>query len=278
MLPYRLSCSIAGQWLRVLSCVALVIGPFGCETMMLVDGATAKAGRIGFAVNADTTSQVLMSVGDSAGATAFVFGTRGPGGEPEEITAAVVRAEDGSEAFITFDAGRPVHVQGADGSYVHIRYSELSSDRLSAAVDVYSAPDDTKQTFNVQIDLDRALAELAAIFDETTGEHLAVVPAPAPQTGGKTATANQRHVWMPVSVVIVPFTTLVSFTSVILAQVFVLIFDVAVAAMYSILAAIMWPFIVLAELTRSALILPAGVVDLLAFHGYVPTVPVVILR
>jgi hypothetical protein len=257
--------------------VALVVAPFGCQTVTLDGGDLSSLSKFGFAINKDVASELLMTLEGDDGTTIFVFGRRSTAGGIASVGAITAKSPGGEESFITFESGRPAHVQASDGSYAHITYAELSPERLAADVDLYSAGDGSTQSIPVEIDLTQALEDLAAVFEETTGQELAVVDAEAVEAGAKSVGGAAQSVLL-VPVIVVPFTTLVSFTSLILSQVFVFVFKVVVGAMASIMVALMYPFLVLAELTHTALFLPVVFVDMLIYFDELPSVPVYVLR
>lgn len=269
--------SIPGQWVCTLAAVSLIIAPFGCQTIDLSNVDPGSLDKYGFALNKNLDSDVLMTLEGSDGTTLIVFGRRSVNGGIASVSAVTVRKSGGDEAFITFESGRPAHVQATDGSYAHITYAELSTERLAADVDLYSAADGTTQSLPVEIDLTKALEDLAATFRAETGQDLAVVDAEMAEAGAKTIGGRDQSVIF-VPLVVVPFTTLVSFTSLILSQVFVFCFQVVVGAMASIMVALMYPFLVLAELTQTALFLPVVFVDMLIYFDELPSVPVYVLK
>lgn len=276
MIRERFIRSIPGQWFCTMMGVALVIAPFGCETAVVLDPGNVSLDKVGFAFNKDASSDLLMSLSGEDGNTVFVFGSRNET-SITSISAVTIRDADGNESFITFESGRPVHVQAADGSYAHITYQNVGLDGLQALVDIYDAVEDTDDQVVIDIDLQETLATWAQRFEEETNVELPVVNAVG-EDQAKTLNAAQAGGVVFVPVFVVPFTTLVTTTSLILSQVFVYMVRFVALATASIITAIMYPFIVLAEITRTALVLPAVIIDMITFFDVVPTVPVYVLR
>ena len=73
---------------------------------------------LGFLINTDTDSNVLGGIRLADGRSVYVYGTFKNDGNIDEITGAVLRDTDGSEAGVVFENGRPVSAYGFDGTTV----------------------------------------------------------------------------------------------------------------------------------------------------------------
>ena len=164
--------AIAREWFWALTCYSLLIAPFGCELRTggsLQDGIGAAL-DYGLFINEDTDDPLLIAARNSNGDAFFVFGTRDANGNLEEIESISVLTAEGEESFITFELGRPVHIQGPDGSYAHITYTEVSAERLTAGVELYNAATTEKETFQIDIDLEQTAAQIAELVRAATGQ------------------------------------------------------------------------------------------------------------
>lgn len=89
------------QWVAMLAGVSLIIAPFGCQTVQLVDAdATDGDSLFGLLVNTNTDSNVLGGVRLESGESVFVYGQFAADGSIEEIFGAVFRNAQGQEAVI----------------------------------------------------------------------------------------------------------------------------------------------------------------------------------
>ena len=227
------------EWLVALLSYTLLVAPFGCQLQNLLDnsgaGGTTDLQATGIFLNTDTTSPLIAAGRDAQGDAFFVYGTRTAQGglQDTQITSILVQTADGQQSFITFDAGRPVHLQGPDGSYVHIKYTEVTQDRLAATVTVFDAASNQTASVDTAVDLQQVRQNLmqaaqqgAQAIQALTGQ-IATVPAtPAVSTA---KWQNRAVAEILLAVVAVPLALLTQFTFYIVGEMMTAVFD-AVAA------------------------------------------------
>lgn len=175
----------AREWLIALASFALLVAPFGCEFQsQLLEDLLAGAGgsnltteSAGLFINPDTTDPLMIAGRNAGGDAFFVYGSRKASGEVEEIESILVVTADGQQSFITFELGRPVYLEGPDGSNIRIRYDEVSSTRLAATIEV-TDPAGTSDTVTAEIDLQKTAAQVAETVQQLTGRTLEVTAVP----------------------------------------------------------------------------------------------------
>ncbi len=228
------------EWLVALLSYTLLVAPFGCQLQNLLDnsgtGGTTDLQATGIFLNTDITNPLIAAGRDAQGDAFFVYGTRSAdsGLQDTQIASILVQTADGQQSFITFDAGRPVHLQGPDGSYVHIKYTEVTEDRLAATVTVHdAASDQTAPPVDVAIDLQQVRQNLmqaaqqgAQAIQALTGQIATVPAAPAVSTA---KWQNRAVADILIAIVAVPLALLTQFTFYIVGEMMTAVFD-AVAA------------------------------------------------
>ncbi len=156
------------ETLVALTAYALLIAPFGCQLQTTLPTAgsdtPADTKRAGLFVNPDESDPLLLAGRNEAGDAFFLFGTRGPGGSivGTNVESILLRTADGQESKIFFEQGLPTYLEGPDGSYLAIRYTETSTDRLTAHVTLVSGETGESQTFQAEVDLAAIRANLQA--------------------------------------------------------------------------------------------------------------------
>jgi hypothetical protein len=211
------------EWLVALLSYGLLVAPFGCQFQALLDnsgGSTlggADTSATGLFLNDDANSPVLVAARTAAGDAFFVYGTRGSSGgvDGTRVESVLVQTADGRRAFMTFEQGRPVHLEGPDGSYIHVTYEEVSADRLDATITAYDANTGQQMTGQVSVDLQQVRENLQQ-FAQQGAEQLSrllgqtvQVPAATTLTSGK---MQERAVSaILAALVVLPLTVLVQF-------------------------------------------------------------------
>ncbi len=168
------------EWLVAMCCCALLIAPFGCQFQDLLndldglipDGQTGDLNTrsVGFFINSDAASPLLVAGRAPGGGEFFIFGTRDAQGNLAQVTAIDVVSADGASSFLLFENGWPVVAQGPDGSYVRITYAEQTETRVAATVEVRDAGRNRTDTFPVEIDLQRTAEQVARLIENATGQ------------------------------------------------------------------------------------------------------------
>ncbi len=234
---------IGREWLVAVLAYALLVAPFGCQWEAelgnlfpdVTDGTTAGDDKptTGLFLNEGVTDGLVAGARNAQGDAFFIYGTRDDDGALAEVDSIVVRTADGDESFITFASGRPIHLEGADGSYVHLSYTLVTDDRVTADVVVYDATRDTTEETTVDIDLAQIRADLLAAANEAattlanlTGQTVEVPVAP----GSDTAKGRDRAGLLS-SLVFVPLVLVGQFTMALMSKVMVSVFAAVTAAM-----------------------------------------------
>ncbi|MCH7871413.1 MAG: hypothetical protein IID33_06910, partial [Planctomycetes bacterium] len=185
----------------------------------------------------------------------FVHGTRNDDGNLAEIESIFVRQADGGESFITFESGRPVHAQAPDGSFAHVVYDEVGSTRLVATVELFNAADQTREFFNITVDLEQIAADVAERVRELTGRLLQVPVVP----GDETSKQSRRAAGILATsakflLFVVPLAGLVTVAVAILGQALNAIFETIAVVTRSVLMAVFSPLFLIAELLNSTIV------------------------
>lgn len=162
------------EWLVGLTAYALLVAPFGCQFQsgLLGDGLDAQSA--GLFLNTDTSDPLIVAGRNAAGDAFFVYGTRQSNGDVGEVDSILLKTAAGESALIAFELGRPVYLQGPDGSYVRITYDEVSTERLAASAEIYDAQSKTSETVSADVDLRATAQQVAVAVQEITGQPLHV--------------------------------------------------------------------------------------------------------
>jgi hypothetical protein len=180
---------VAREWLVACTAYALLVAPFGCQFQLdlLGDqlgnsdnggGDDLTTHSAGLFLNQDTTDPLIVAGRNDAGDAFFVYGIRRSNGAVGEVDSILLKTAAGERSLIAFELGRPVYLEGPDGSYVKISYPEVSVERLTATAEVFDAQNDTTQTANVDVDLQKTAQEVAQTVEQLTGRTLAVPLVP----------------------------------------------------------------------------------------------------
>jgi len=241
------------EWLVAICSYALLVAPFGCEfsSEILNPGGTTDGGSslttnsAGLFLNDDVDDDLMVAGRNADGDAFFVFGTRSANGGIGEVDAIVVETAGGERSLITFEFGRPVHLENSDGSYVHIRYDEVSAERLTATALVYDAVTQVTETVNADIDLQKAAADVAQTIENLTGIEVTLPEEPDTST----AKLQQRAVGpLLMALAVVPLVLLSQFMVVIMGQVMEAIFVAVSAAVEAAVIAAFTPLFMFASL------------------------------
>lgn len=239
------------EWLVTLLALSLVIAPFGCQLQSIFDGGADNTGgntldthTAGMFLNEDTRDPLMVAGRNAAGDAFYVYGTRAVGGAVGEVESILIRTAAGQQALIVFELGRPVYLEGPDGSYARITYNEVSLQRLQATVVVYDAVTQTTETAEAEVDLQKSAAEVAALVESVTGRTLEIPTAPA-----DTAKLSQRALGPLLQVLlVVPILALSHLMIVIMGQLMTAVFAAVTVAFQAAVVAAFWPLFVFAAL------------------------------
>lgn len=270
--------ALGREWLAALLAFSILIG--GCpRNVGTGDGDTGGKFTHGtMYINQETTSSVQIAGKTDAGDSYYVFGTRNAAGRLEEIQSIVIEQARGDRSFVTFESGRPVHVQGPDGSYAHISYQEISSDRLAGSISLYDASTGSIESYTADIDLQETLATVANLVQQTTGQSLQVVSAAGDDTidTGKARDRSSIITIVPLyAVMVVPLVVAVGVMTVILGQIVVAIGAVVTAAIEAVVVAAFAPLFIIGSLLQDT-VLRIRVIPLTAVFT-LPEFPTIVL-
>lgn len=247
----RLVRQLAREWLVTLLALALVIAPFGCQIQSFIDGGSDNTDgdsldthTAGMFLNEDASDPLMVAGRNAAGDAFYVYGTRAVGGAVGEVESVLIQTAAGQQALIVFELGRPVYLEGPDGSYARITYNDVSLQRLQATVVVYDAVTQTTETAEAEVDLQKTAAEVAALVESVTGRTLELPTAPA-----DTAKLGQRALGPLLQVLlVVPMLALSHLMIVIMGQLMTAVFAAVTVAFQAAVVAAFWPLFVFAAL------------------------------
>lgn len=244
------------QWLITLVAYSIALAPVGCAIQATPNsggnpidlgdlfgggtgGNSVDTSTAGFFINDNFAEELIAAARSSSADALYVYGDRDSDGNIVQIESILVQAE-GQQGFIAFEQGRPVHMQAPNGSYVHVTYTTVTNTFFDATVELFDAVSGATQSFNVLIDLEQTLEQVAAVFEELTGERLAVENLPTDDSTAKSANRSQLRGILIASAV----GLLVGLSSQVLGQVLQGIYNsvtlVAQAALVSFFGPIIW--------------------------------------
>lgn len=280
---------IAREWLIALTSYALLVAPFGCQFQDILDGSTdgdLTTSSTGLFLSNDTSKPLLVAGRAETGDAIFVFGKWATNGGIERVESVLVEAANGQRSFIVFDEeGRPTYLEGPDGSYVHITYTETTEDMFDATVRVHDATSDHTETVDVQIDLQELRDDLlaaaeqgAAIIQQYLDETLVVPDA----TSIGTAKAQQRALsTLLVAVVAIPLTIVVQFAIIVMGEimrgVFEAVAETVAASVEAAMAAALTPLYAFSSVLSSTMY-EVRITPLLDVFVDIPAPPVITIE
>jgi len=169
-----------------------VMGPAACNNLGFnlfgTPSYDADGKPLGFLFNSDINSNILGGIRLENGSSVYVYGTRNEDGSFKEITGAVIQDLNGQEASVTFENGLPKNATSFDGSTIEMTYEEVSVTRLKGHVDIHFtdpevAEGERDQSFDFDVDLEEAAAELARHVQELLG--LSISPEEPPDSDAR---------------------------------------------------------------------------------------------
>ena len=273
----------AREWFWALTCYSLLIAPFGCELRTGGLGGSVQDGLgaaldYGLFINEDTDDPLLIAARNSNGDAFFVYGTRDEDGNLEEIESISVLTAEGEESFITFELGRPEHIQGPDGSYAHITYTEVSAERLTASVELYNAATTEKETFQIDIDLQQTAAQIAELVRAATGQELETTTLVGDEVVVKDGQQRVRiTIFSPwYAAFVLPLVAAVGLMTVVLGQMMLAMYAVVAITVQAVLLAVFSPLFLVAEILGDV-VFRVELVPLSVVFDFLPPPPIVIL-
>ena len=274
------------EWIGALGAFSLLWAPLGgCPSSVggfdlggsggntTTDLTTAR----GLFLNDNPDQDIVAAARGRNGDAFYAFGSLDTAGDIERIDALLVRTADGEQSFVTFDDGRPIHAEAADGSYAHVTYEEVSSQQLRATVDFYNAQDQTTTSEIVDIDLEQTVAEIAAFVEQQTGESVATTEV----VDGTAKSTNRSQVRITIfnplfTGIVVPLVALVGAMTILLGQIFAALYVTLVAAVQAVVFAVFAPFFLIADLLSQSIV-SIRLVPLFDAFVVLPPPPVVVL-
>jgi len=231
-------------------------------------------------INDDLGSPLLLAAENEDGLSFFVYGTRNAAGDLEEIESIVVREASGAESFVSFVSGRPTHAEAANGSYVHVTYTEVSSQRLSAEIELYNAEDGSQEFYSADIDLQQTADQIAQLVEQVTGRAVQTTAVEGDDIVVKSNSRSQSRVAIvsPIfAIFVLPLVGIVSTMTIILGQVLQVLVLTVVTAIQNIVIGIFTPFFLISELLSASVFnVQSGAVA--AIVPIIPPAPVIVLQ
>jgi hypothetical protein len=266
--------SISGQLITALLAGVMIIGPAGCNgyQVSLNGGSTTTTSLFGFLINTDTTSDLLGTLRLTDGNAVFVYGTRDSDGNVADVQAAVLRNAKGDEAGVNLDGGLLSKAKGFDGSTLAITYDQRDTSRVRGHANIFFAgadPDKQNQVLQFDLDLQKALADLAAQVKQYTG--IDISTAPPPKDPGKwirpdmLSTAkgdNASPIIIFAPFFLFAFATAGYFMVQFMGQFIELMVKTYVVIAEAIIIAAFSPFILLGEILRGSVGQPISTIDI----------------
>lgn len=194
------------QWLVTVLAYGLALAPVGCVIPGLPggpidfgdliggggnDGDDVNTSTAGFFVNDNVAEKLIAAARSSSRNAFFVYGDRAANGEIIHIDSILVQQADGREGYIAFENGRPVRMQAPDGSYVQVTYTTVTDTRFDATVELFDATSNDSEGFNVLIDLNQTIEQVANAFEQLTGERLPIENLTPDNANAKEANRSQ---------------------------------------------------------------------------------------
>ena len=239
---------VGREWLVALAAYALLVAPFGCQFQAALlgdntDGLNTQSA--GLFLNTDTSDPLIVAGRNVAGDAFFVYGTRQSNGAVGDVDSILLEMATGEHALIAFELGRPVYLQGPDGSFVRITYEEVSAERLAATAEVYDAQSGTTQTVSADVDLQETAQQVAMAVRQITGQSLQVPTVSLVETA-----KSQNRALNPLLqiLVVLPMVLLTQALIVSMGQVMNVVFQAVTVAFQVAVVAAFWPLFTFAAL------------------------------
>lgn len=282
--PWR---TIAREWLISLLAYSLLIAPFGCQYELALTGidglsdiigdtTTLDSTSPGLFINSDSASDLIVAGRSQAGDAFFVFGNRPAGGsiEQTDVQSILLKTAAGEESYIIFESGRPVHLQGPDGSYLHIEYTSITPEELTGSVTVYDANTQKSETTSATIDLAQVQADLLAAagvgadtIEQLTNRTVEIPESPDTSTG---KLYHRSLSGILVTFAAIPLVILGQYLVAVMAQVMQAVFAAVTIAIQTAVVAAMTPMFLFTGLLGDTFVrietLPLGLIF--------PTIPI----
>lgn len=165
--------TVWGQLITSVLCSLQILGSAGCSTTFSGTGDPLNPSNpLGLLINRDPGATTLGAIRLPTGESVFVFGQYSRSGLIERIDGAVLVDQDGKESSVLFENSLVKSARTSDGSSLAMQYDEVSTRRIKGRADVvFGALDgaNKNQTFEFDIDLERAAAEVAEQLRESLG-------------------------------------------------------------------------------------------------------------
>ena len=169
------------QWVVTILAYSVALAPVGCvlegsgiDIIGGGGGGSITTTTAGFFVNDNISQKLIAAARSTSQNEFFVYGDRAANGEIIQIDSIFVQQANGQQGFISFEEGRPVHMEAPDGSYIHVTYTTVTNTLFDATIELYDANSNATQQFNVVIDLNQTIEDVANAFEAITGETLPV--------------------------------------------------------------------------------------------------------
>ena len=239
---------IGREWLVALAGYALLVTPFGCQFQagLLGDNTSGlDTQSAGLFLNQDTSDPLIVAGRNEAGDAFFVYGTRQSNGAVGEVNSILIQTTAGEKSLIGFELGRPVYLEGPDGSFVRVTYQEVSAERLAASAEIYDAQTGETQTVSADVDLQETAYEVAMAVEMLTHQNL---PVPTVSLVGSAKTQNRALNPLLQILVVLPMVLLTQALIISMGQVMEAVFQAVTLAFQAAVVAAFSPLFLFANL------------------------------
>ncbi len=247
------------EWLAAVACLSLLVAPFGCQIQQQIDNPTdnsADKTSTGLFLNENIADSAIIAGRSEAGDTLFVYGTRTSSGGLGEVDSILVRSAAGDESFVLFESGRPVHAEGPDGSFVNVDYSSVGATMLTAIVNVFDAGSGQTNSYDVDIDLQRAVSQVADEVAQRTGQHIQIIDPATIATGKAVSRSDTKiTIFSPLlTILVLPFVAIVTLMNLVLGQILTILYAVVIATIQAALVLALAPVFLIGALLGDTIV------------------------
>ena len=218
---------------------------------------------VGFFINNDTDSDLLIAGRGLGKDEFFVFGTRQGTGYPDQVQSILVRTASGQESFINFDDGWPVYAEGPDGSFARIRYVVRTQAEIVANVTIHDGTTEEEEIVPVSFNGFQTAQQVANRILQLTRRTVEIPRVPTSNTfsprgelSGLQGDDRASRVLIGsvlFSAFVVTLIPVIEFTVAILGQVLTNIWDAAVSVVQQTIAIIFTPLFLIGGIIDDSL-------------------------
>lgn len=263
-----------------LLCFCLAFAPFGCQIQQapLNQPIDDEPPTSGLFIDENLAAPVIVAGKNEAGDALFVHGTRNSSGGLADVESILVRTAAGEESFVAFESGRPVHAQGPDGSYVNIEYTQVAPTMLTANVTLFDAAAAQTSAYTVELDLLRAVSQIADEVAQRTGQRIQLVDVSSVATAKSAARADTRiTIFSPLlTLLVLPLLAVVTLMTLVLGQLLTILYALVIVTIQAALLVALAPLFLIGALLGDTVV-SIRLLSLADVFGALPAPPLIIL-